>query len=144
MPQATNLISIDDSMQAEALGSACLVAIIGTINILLIVLDRTIQKTGKKDRRSLLSTKHIQQKQCTLQSLKVKYGYLFRKVYIMDFEVFHRLHELLKHGISEYIQNDQIHQSNGGKCFHYHNGEITTEIHLACALQIFAGGSFLS
>ena len=43
MPQATNLISIDDSMQAEALGSACLVAIIGTINIVLIVLDRTIQ-----------------------------------------------------------------------------------------------------
>ena len=47
MPQGTNLISIDDSMQAEALGSACLVAIIGTINILLIVLDRTI-KTGEK------------------------------------------------------------------------------------------------
>ena len=59
MPQATNLISIDDSMQAEALGSACLVAIIGTINILLIVLDRTIQNR-KKGRRSLLSMKHIQ------------------------------------------------------------------------------------
>ena len=39
MPQAIYLISIDDSMQAETLGSACLVAIIGTINILLIVLD---------------------------------------------------------------------------------------------------------
>ena len=52
MPQTTNLISIDDSMQAEALGSACLVAIIGTINILLIVLDRTIQnmKKGKASR----------------------------------------------------------------------------------------------
>ena len=48
MPQATNLISIDDSMQAEALGSACLVVIIGTINILLIVLDRTIQNRGKR------------------------------------------------------------------------------------------------
>ena len=59
MPQATNLISIDDSMQAEALGSACLVANIGTINKLLIVLDRTIQNR-KKGRRSLLSTKHIQ------------------------------------------------------------------------------------
>ena len=47
MPQATNLISIDDSMQAEALGSACLVAIIGSINILLIVLDRTIQNRKK-------------------------------------------------------------------------------------------------
>ena len=39
MPQAIYLISIDDSMQAETLSSACLVAIIGTINILLIVLD---------------------------------------------------------------------------------------------------------
>ena len=46
MPQATNLISIDDSMQAEELASACLVAIIGTTNILLIVLDRTIQGGG--------------------------------------------------------------------------------------------------
>ena len=61
----------------------------------------------------------------------------------MDFVAFHQLHELLKHGISEYIQNDQIHQSNGGKCFHYHNDEITTEIHLACTLQLFAGGSYL-
>ena len=26
---------------------------------------------------------------------------------------------------------------------HYHNGEITTEIHLACALRFFAGGSYL-
>ena len=60
MPQATNLISIDDSMQAEALGSACLVAIIGTINILLIVLDRTIQNR-EKGSRSLLLMKHIQQ-----------------------------------------------------------------------------------
>ena len=59
MPQGTNLISIDDSMQAEALGSACLVAMIGTIIILLIVLDRTIQNRGK-GRRSLLSMKHIQ------------------------------------------------------------------------------------
>ena len=40
MPQATNLISNDDSMQAEALGTACLVSIVGTINILLIVLIR--------------------------------------------------------------------------------------------------------
>ena len=59
IPQATNLISIDDSMQAEALGSACLVAIIGTINILLTVLDRTI-KNRKKGRRSLLLMKHVQ------------------------------------------------------------------------------------
>ena len=59
MPQATKLISIDDSMQAEALGSACLVVIIGTINILLILLDRTIQNWGK-GRRSLLSMKHNQ------------------------------------------------------------------------------------
>ena len=47
MPQATNLILTDDSMQAEAFGSACLVAIIGTISILLIVLARTIQNRKK-------------------------------------------------------------------------------------------------
>ena len=58
----------------------------------------------------------------------------FHKAYRMDFEVFHQLHKLLKHGIPEYIWNDQIWQSNGEKCCHYHNGEITTEIHLACAL----------
>ena len=73
--------------------------------------------------------------------MKVEYGYLFHKACRMDFVVFHRLHELLKHGISEYIQNDQICQCNRGKCFHYHNGEITTEIRLAYALQFFAGGS---
>ena len=88
MPQATNLISIDDSMQAEALGNACLVAIIVTINILLIVLDRTIQNR-KKDRRSLLLTKHIQRKWHTLHSLKVEYRYLFHEAYRMDFVVFH-------------------------------------------------------
>ena len=61
----------------------------------------------------------------------------------MDYTAFHHLHELLKNGISEYIQKDQSRRSNGGKCFHYCNGEITTEIHLACALRFFAGGSYL-
>ena len=58
MPQATNIISNDDSMQAEALGTACLVSITGTINILLIVLDWMILYKRKR-RRSLM--KHIQQ-----------------------------------------------------------------------------------
>ena len=53
----------------------------------------------------------------------------------MDFTAFHHLHELLKNGISKYIWKDQIRHSNGGKCFHYRNGEITTEIRLVCALQ---------
>ena len=140
MPQATNLISNDDSMEAEALGTACLVSIIGTINILLIVLDWTILYK-RKHRRSL--TKHIQQKQHTLHSLKLEYGYLFQRAYRMDYTVFHHLHELLKNGISEYIQKEQIQHSNGGKCFHYRNGEITMEIRLACALRFFAGGSYL-
>ena len=74
MPQSTNLISNDDSMQAEALGTACLVSIIGTINILLIVLDWMILYK-RKCRRSLM--KHIQRKQHTLHSLKLEYGYLF-------------------------------------------------------------------
>ena len=111
MPQATNLISNEDSMQAEALGTACLVSIIGTINVLLIVLDQTI-RYNKKRRRS--SMQHIPRKR-TLHSLKVEYGYLFRRAYIMDFTAFHHLHELLKNGISEYIRKDQVRHSNGGK-----------------------------
>ena len=140
MPQATNLISNDDFMQEEAIGTACLVSIIGTINILLIVLDQTILYKRKR-RRS--STKHIQRRQRTLHSLKLEYGYLFQRAYRMDYTAFHQLHELLKNGISEYIRKDQIQCSNGGKCFHYRNGEISMEIHLACALRFFAGGSYL-
>ena len=87
--------------------------------------------------------KHIQRKQHTLHSLKLEYGYLFQRAYRMDYTAFHHLHELLKNGISEYIQKDQSRRSNGGKCFHYCNGEITTQIHLACALRFFAGGSYL-
>ena len=52
----------------------------------------------------------------------------------MDYTAFHHLHELLKNGISEYIRKDQVWHSNGGKCFHYRNGEITMELRLACAL----------
>ena len=128
MPQATNLISNDDSMQAEALGTACLVSIIGTIYILLIILDPMILYK-RKCRRS--STKHIQQKRRTLHSLKLDYGYLFQRAYRMDNTAFHHLHELLKNGISEYMWKDQIWHSNAGKCFHYRNGEtIFSEIHL--------------
>ena len=82
MPQATNLISNDDSMQAEALGTACLVSIIGTINILLIVLDQMILYK-RKHRRS--STNHIPGKQRTLHSLKLEYGYLFQRAYRMEY-----------------------------------------------------------
>ena len=99
-------------MQAEALGSACLVSIIGTINILLIVLDQTI-RYNRKCRRS--STKHIPRKRRTLHSLKLEYGYLFQRAYRMDYTAFHHLHELLKNGISEYIRKDQVWHSNGGK-----------------------------
>ena len=140
MPQATNLISNDDFMQEEALGTACLASIIGTINILLIVLDQMILY---KRKRRTSSTKHIQRRRRTLHSLKLEYGYLFQRAYRMDYTAFHQLHELLKNGISDYIQKDQIRCSNGGKCFHYRNGEITTEIRLACALRFFAGGSYL-
>ena len=35
----------------------------------------------------------------------------------MDFVAFHRLHELLKHGISEYIQNDQPTRAMEGTVF---------------------------
>ena len=124
MPQATNLISIDDSMQAEALGSACLVAIIDTINILLIVLDRTIQNRKKAG------------DPCYQRNIFNKNDALFNDWKSnMDIFSIKCTEWILKHGISKCIWNDQICQSNLWKCFHYRNGEITTEIHLACALR---------
>ena len=59
----------------------------------------------------------------------------------MDYDVFMSLHELIKPGIDEYVcQNDN---SNNEECFYRHNGAISSEIHLAAALQYFAGGSYL-
>ena len=54
------------------------------------------------------------------------------------------LHRLLQSGIHEYIINErEINDGNNGLEFYMRNGQITTEIRLACALRYFAGGSYL-
>ena len=51
---------------------------------------------------------------------------------------------LLKDGIIEYIQGNESSPNNSGnKSFFIQHGDISTEIHLACALRYFAGGSYL-
>ena len=58
------------------------------------------------------------------------------------------LHDLLQQGIKEYITNNNNHTTytspnNQSSSFHVHNGDISSEIHLAVALRYFAGGSYL-
>ena len=62
----------------------------------------------------------------------------------MDYSSFQDLHGLLKDGIIEYIcGNESSPNNSGNKSFFIQNGDISTEIHLACALCYFAGGSYL-
>ena len=62
----------------------------------------------------------------------------------MDYALFQRLHELLKDGILHYIRRSDSSQNYSPKpSFFVRNGNITTEIRLACALRYFAGGSYL-
>ena len=87
---------------------------------------------------------HIKRKQRTLQSLKKEYGSLFQCTYRMDYIAFKSLHCLLQSGIQEYLINErEINDGNNGLEFYMRIGWITTEIHLACALRYFAGGSYL-
>ena len=63
----------------------------------------------------------------------------------MDYSSFQGLHDMLKDGIIEYIQGNESSPNNSGnKSFFIQNGDISTEIHLACALCYFAGGSYLN
>ena len=62
----------------------------------------------------------------------------------MDYTSFQRLHELLKDGILHYIRrSDTSPNYSPNPSFFVHNGNITTEIRLACTLRYFAGGSYL-
>ena len=62
----------------------------------------------------------------------------------MDYLSFQGLHDLLKDGIVEYIQgNGSSPNNSGNNSFFICNGNISTEICLACALHYFAGGSYL-
>ena len=62
----------------------------------------------------------------------------------MDYSSFLELHDLLKDGTDEYIhKKERTTNSSGNQPFYRKNGKTTTQIHLACALQYFAGGSYL-
>ena len=62
----------------------------------------------------------------------------------MDYIAFKSLHRILQKGIQEYIINErEINDESNGLNFYMRNERITTEIHLACALCYFAGGSYL-
>ena len=62
----------------------------------------------------------------------------------MNYIAFKLLHRLLQSGIQEYLINErEINDGNNRLTFYMRNGRITTEIHLACALRYFAGGSYL-
>ena len=62
----------------------------------------------------------------------------------MDYPSFLELHELLKDGIEKYIRKEGTStNSSANQPFYRKNGKITMQIHLACALQYFAGGSYL-
>ena len=51
---------------------------------------------------------------------------------------------MLKDGIIEYIcEKESSPKNSGNKSFFIQNGDISTEIHLACALHYFASGSYL-
>ena len=78
------------------------------------------------------------------QSLKTEYRSLFQHAYRMDYIGFKALHRILQKGIQEYIINKrEINDDSNGLDFYMRNGRITTEIHLACALCYFTGGSYL-
>ena len=58
------------------------------------------------------------------------------------------LHDLLQQGIKEYITNNNNctnytspNNEPSSSSFHVHNGDISSEIHLAVVIRYFTGGS---
>ena len=146
MMKATNFVVFDKSFQASALGDASLISIVATIQLLLGVLEELLRQQ-RWDRRwkSTLLNGYIKRKRRSLISLRNEYGNLFDRAYHMDYASFQRLHELLKDGILHYIRRSNSHNPNysPNPSFFVRNGNITTEIRLACALRYFAGGSYI-
>ena len=137
----TYVILFDNSYEAHCLGHACLISIITTINLLLVSINDVIKHNKKGGSHPYYP--HIKQKRRTLQSSQKEYGSLFQCAYRMDYIAFKSLHHLLQKGIQEYIINErEINDGNNRLEFYMRNGQITTEIHLACALRYFAGGSY--
>ena len=135
MMKATNFVVFDKSFQASSLGDASLISIVGTIQVLLGVLEELLhQQRQDRRRKSTLLNGYIKWKRRSLISLQNEYGNLFNRVYHMDYASFQRLHELLKDGILHYIRrSDSSRNYSPNPSFFIRNGNITTEIRLACA-----------
>ena len=105
MMKATNFVVFDKSFQASSLGDASLISIIGTIQVLLGVLEELLcHQRWEHRRKSPLLNGYIKRKRRSLISLRNEYGNLFDRAYHMDYASFQCLHELLKDGILEYIR----------------------------------------
>ena len=143
MRKATNFVVFDKSFQASSLGDASLLSIVGTIQVLLYVLEELLRHQRQECRRkSPILNGYIKQKQRSLISLQNEYGNLFKHAYCMDYASLQCLHDLLKDGIVQYIRgSDSSLNYSQNQSFFVRNGNITTEICLACTLHYFAGGS---
>ena len=112
-----------------------MISIVGTIQLLLGVLEELLRQQRRERRqKSTLLHGYIKRKRCSLISLRNEYGNLFDRVYRMDYASFQRLHEILKDGILHYIsRSDSSQNYSPNPSFFVRNGNITTEIRLACA-----------
>ena len=105
MMKATNFVVFDKSFQASSLGDASLISIVGTIQVLLGVLEEHLRQQRRERRqKSTLLNGYIRWKRRSLISLRNEYGNLFDHAYRMDYASFQRLHEILKDGILHYIR----------------------------------------
>ena len=71
MMKATNFVVFDKSFQASALGDASLISIVGTIQLLLGVLEELLrQQRRERRRKSTLLNGYIKRKRRSLISLR--------------------------------------------------------------------------
>ena len=78
MMKATNFVVFDKSFQASSLGDASLISIVGTIQVLLGVLEELLcQQCRECRRKSTLLNGYIKRKRRSLISLRNEYGNLF-------------------------------------------------------------------
>ena len=95
MPQATNILCYDDSIQSETLGDDCMIAVLASITMVLSWIDMYLHNNKKSTRRS--TTYHcIKHRRRTIQSLHQEYGCLFSRAYQMNYEGFMALHDILQ------------------------------------------------
>ena len=53
MPSATNILLYEDSLQAESLGDACLIAILSSVMMLLRLIEAYLTKNKNKNKKGI-------------------------------------------------------------------------------------------